>query len=58
MIVLLVGCDGAMIPLRLGIFQKDAGGWATKSLDDLKAGERVQLDDDITVIRRFLDKKE
>jgi glycine hydroxymethyltransferase len=43
---------------RLGIFQMDSRSWARKPLADLKAGDQVQLHDDITVIRRFLDKKE
>jgi glycine hydroxymethyltransferase len=43
---------------RLGIFQMNGRSWASKPLIDLKSGDRVQLHDDITVIRRFLDKKE
>jgi glycine hydroxymethyltransferase len=43
---------------RLGIFQADSRAWADKPLADLKTGDRVQLHDDITVIRRFLNKKE
>jgi glycine hydroxymethyltransferase len=42
---------------RLGIFQVDARTWADKPLTDLKTGDRIQLHDDITVIRRFLNKK-
>ncbi len=42
---------------RLGIFQVDGRSWAEKPLADLKTGDRVQLHDDITVIRRFLNKK-
>jgi glycine hydroxymethyltransferase len=42
---------------RLGVFQMDSRGWTSKPLTDLKAGDRIQLHDDITVIRRFLDKK-
>jgi glycine hydroxymethyltransferase len=43
---------------RLGVFQVDTRSWADKPLVELKTGDRVQLHDDITVIRRFLDKKE
>jgi glycine hydroxymethyltransferase len=43
---------------RLGIFQVDRGSWSSKPLESLKAGDRLQLHDDITVIRRFLNKKE
>ncbi len=43
---------------RLGIFQVDSRSWADKPLTDLKTGDRVQLHDDITVIHRFLNKKE
>jgi glycine hydroxymethyltransferase len=43
---------------RLGIFQVDTRSWADKPLAELKTGDRVQLHDDITVIRRFLNKKE
>jgi glycine hydroxymethyltransferase len=42
---------------RLGIFQLDHRNWASKPLSDLKAGDQIQLHDDITVIRRFLNKK-
>ncbi len=43
---------------RLGIFQLDSRSWTDKPLTELKAGDRVQLHDDIIVIRRFLNKKE
>ena len=43
---------------RLGVFQQDRRSWTSKPLTELKAGDRIQLHDDITVIRRFLDKKE
>jgi glycine hydroxymethyltransferase len=43
---------------RLGIFQLESRSWADKPLTELKTGDRVQLHDDITVIRRFLNKKE
>ena len=43
---------------RLGIFQVESRSWADRPLADLKTGDRVQLHDDITVVRRFLDKKE
>jgi hypothetical protein len=32
--------------------------WTSKPLIDLKAGDRIQLHDSITVIQRFLNKKE
>jgi glycine hydroxymethyltransferase len=43
---------------HLGIFQVDTRSWADRPLAELKTGDRVQLHDDITVIRRFLDKRE
>ncbi len=43
---------------RLGVFQLDARTWADKPLGELKAGDRVQLHDSITVLGRFLNKKE
>jgi glycine hydroxymethyltransferase len=43
---------------RLGIFQVDSRSWADKPLTELKTGDRVQLHDDIIIIRRFLNKKE
>jgi glycine hydroxymethyltransferase len=43
--------------VRLGIFQMDNRSWTSKPLTDLKAGDRIQLHDDITVIRRFLNKR-
>ncbi|MFC2037427.1 hypothetical protein ACFLYD_05590, partial [Chloroflexota bacterium] len=42
---------------RLGIFQVDGGTWSSQPLSSLKTGDRVLLHDDITVIRRFLNKK-
>ncbi len=42
---------------RLAIFQKESRSWTSKPLSDLKTGDRIQLHDDITVIRRFLNKK-
>jgi glycine hydroxymethyltransferase len=42
---------------RLGVFQMDTRSWSSKPLTDLKTGDRVQLHDGITVIRRFLNKK-
>jgi glycine hydroxymethyltransferase len=47
----------AALGTRLGIFQMDNRSWTSKPLDELKAGDRIQLHDDITVIRRFLDKR-
>ncbi len=43
---------------HLGIFQMDSRSWADKPLAELETGDQVQLHDDITVIRRFLNKKE
>jgi glycine hydroxymethyltransferase len=43
---------------RLAIFQVDSRSWTSKPLADLKTGDQVQLHDDITVIRRFLNKVE
>ncbi len=43
---------------HLGVFQMGSRSWANKPLSDLKTGDRVQLHDDITVIKRFMDKKE
>jgi glycine hydroxymethyltransferase len=42
----------------LGVFQVESGSWSSIPLPDLKAGDRVQLHDDITVIKRFLNKTE
>ncbi len=44
------------IGTRLGIFQAGDRNWAAQPLSKLKTGDRVQLHDDITVIRRFLNK--
>jgi hypothetical protein len=43
---------------KLAVFRAGNKVWATKPLGDLKTGDRVQLHDEITVLRRFLDKKE
>jgi len=43
---------------RLGVFQLDSGRLTSKPLTSLKAGDQVQLHDDITVVSRFLNKKE
>jgi glycine hydroxymethyltransferase len=43
---------------RLAVFQTDNRSWTSKPLTDLKAGDRIQLHDNIVIIRRFLDKKE
>jgi glycine hydroxymethyltransferase len=42
---------------RLAIFQADTHSWSDKPLTSLKTGDRVLLHDDITVIRRFLNKR-
>lgn len=42
---------------RLGLFQVGVQSWTGEPLESLKAGDRVQLHDDITVIRRFLNKQ-
>jgi len=43
---------------RLGVFQLDSKAWAIKPPSDLKTGDQVQLHDAITVIKRFLNKRE
>jgi glycine hydroxymethyltransferase len=43
---------------RLAVFQMDSRSWSSKPLTDLKAGDRIQLHDNIVIIRRFLDKEE
>ncbi len=43
---------------RLGIFQLENRAWASKPLSGLRTGDQVQLHDDITVIKRFLNKQE
>ena len=43
---------------RLAIFRVDSRSWTSKPLSDLKTGDRIELHDDITVIRRFLNKQE
>ena len=48
----------AKVDTRLGVFQVDSKAWAIKPLSDLKTGDQVQLHDAITVIKRFLNKKE
>jgi glycine hydroxymethyltransferase len=47
----------ARVDTRLGVFQVESRGWATKPLADLKTGDQVQLHDDIIVIKRFLNKQ-
>jgi hypothetical protein len=36
----------------------DGRSWSSKPLTDLKEGDRIQLHDNIVIIRRFLNKKE
>jgi glycine hydroxymethyltransferase len=43
---------------HLGVFQAESRAWTSQPLTSLKTGDRVQLHDDITVIRRFLNKRE
>jgi len=43
---------------RLGIFRVDSRSWSSKPLEEIKAGDRIQLHDDVTTIRRFLNKRE
>jgi glycine hydroxymethyltransferase len=43
---------------RLAVFQASSRSWTSKPLGDLKTGDRIQLHDDITVIKRFLNKVE
>jgi glycine hydroxymethyltransferase len=47
----------AKVDTRLGVFQVEGRGWATKPLADLKTGDQVLLHDDIIVIKRFLNKQ-
>ena len=42
----------------LGVFRVGNRSWTSKPLTSLKTGDRVQLHDDITVISRFLSKRE
>ncbi len=42
---------------RLGIFQTESRSWTSKPLAELQTGDQVQLHDNITVIRRFLNKQ-
>jgi glycine hydroxymethyltransferase len=42
---------------RLAVFQMDSRSWSSKPLTDLKDGDRIQLHDNIIIIRRFMDKK-
>lgn len=42
---------------RLGVFQADSRSWSSKPLESLRAGDRLQLHDEILVVRRFLNKK-
>jgi glycine hydroxymethyltransferase len=65
-----IDCDGRLTGLalvqkrlarrgtRLAVFQVDSKSWTSKPLTELRTGDRIQLHDDITVIRRFLNKKE
>jgi glycine hydroxymethyltransferase len=48
----------AKLGTRLGVFQVDNRAWTSSPLADLKTGDRVQLHEDITVIKRFLNKRE
>jgi glycine hydroxymethyltransferase len=48
----------AKVGERLGVFQVESRAWASKPLSGLKTGDQVQLHDDITVIKRFLNKQE
>jgi glycine hydroxymethyltransferase len=48
----------AKVGERLGVFQVENRSWASKPLSDLRTGDQVLLHDAITVIKRFLDKKE
>ena len=41
---------------HLAVFQTDSRSWTSKPLTELKPGDRVQLHDNITVVRRFLNK--
>jgi glycine hydroxymethyltransferase len=41
---------------HLAVFQTGSRSWSSKALTDLKTGDRVQLHDNITVLRRFLNK--
>lgn len=43
---------------KLGVFQVGGRSWTSKPLVSLKTGDRVQLHDEITVLRRFMNKKE
>lgn len=43
---------------RLGVFRVGSRAWTSTPLESLKAGDRLQLHDDITVIKRFLNKPE
>lgn len=47
----------AAVGERLGIFQLDNRAWASKPLSGLRTGDQLQLHDDITVIKRFLNKQ-
>ncbi len=43
---------------HLGVFHIEEHTWSSKPLASLRTGDRVQLHDDITVIARFLNKKD
>lgn len=47
----------AAVGERLGVFQLENRAWASKPLSGLRTGDQVQLHDDITVIKRFLNKQ-
>lgn len=48
----------ANVGTRLGVFQLESRSWASKPLADMKTGDTIQLHDDVTVIKRFLNKKQ
>jgi glycine hydroxymethyltransferase len=48
----------AAIGTRLAVFQADSRAWTSTPLTNLRTGDRVQLHDNITVIKRFLNKSE
>ena len=45
------------VDTRLGVYQVDSRRWTSTPLENLKPGDHIQLHTDITVIRRFLNKK-
>ncbi len=48
----------ARVGTHLGVFQSGSGDWASKRLAELKTGDQIQLHDDVTVIKRFLNKQD